>query len=82
MSVDSYCSLALPRGVMGWSAVCDCGISRLYPLTFLTVVAGMFKNREFSLLKVFFQSYYRDINGSARLVEHNCCCSVLVFQQQ
>ena len=21
------CSVALPRGAMGWSAVCDCGIS-------------------------------------------------------
>ena len=21
------CSVALPHGVMGWSAVCDCGIS-------------------------------------------------------
>ena len=21
------CSVALPRGAMGWSAICDCGIS-------------------------------------------------------
>ena len=29
------CSVALPRGAVGWSAVCDCGISCLYSLTFL-----------------------------------------------
>ena len=28
------CSLALPCGAVGWSAVYDCGISRLYSLTF------------------------------------------------
>ena len=27
MSCDSQCSVALPRGTVGWSAVCDCGIS-------------------------------------------------------
>ena len=27
MSCDSQCSVALPHGGMGWSAVCDCGIS-------------------------------------------------------
>ena len=27
MSCDSLCSVALSHGVMGWSAVCDCGIS-------------------------------------------------------
>ena len=27
-------SVSLPHGVMGWSAVCDCGISWSYPLTF------------------------------------------------
>ena len=25
--------MALPRGAMGWSAVCDCGISLSYSLT-------------------------------------------------
>ena len=24
---DSQCSVALPHGAMGWSVVCDCGIS-------------------------------------------------------
>ena len=28
------CSVALPRGAVGWSAVCDWGISRSYALTF------------------------------------------------
>ena len=27
MSCDSRCSVALPDGAVGWSAVCDCGIS-------------------------------------------------------
>ena len=27
MSCDSQCSVALPHGAVGWSAVCDCGIS-------------------------------------------------------
>ena len=26
LSCDSQCSVALPHGAMGWSAVCDCGI--------------------------------------------------------
>ena len=31
------CYVALPHGVMGWSAVCDCGIFRSYSLIFLTI---------------------------------------------
>ena len=27
MSCNCVCSVALPRGAVGWSAVCDCGIS-------------------------------------------------------
>ena len=27
MSCDCLCSVALPHVVVGWSAVCDCGIS-------------------------------------------------------
>ena len=27
MSCDSQCSVALPHGAVGWSEVCDCGIS-------------------------------------------------------
>ena len=27
MSCDSQCSMALPYSSVGWSAVCDCGIS-------------------------------------------------------
>ena len=32
---DCYCSVALSYGVVGWSAVCDCGISLSYSLAFL-----------------------------------------------
>ena len=28
------CSVAFPHGAVGWSVVCDCGISRSYSLTF------------------------------------------------
>ena len=28
------CSVAVPHGAVGWSAVCDCGISWSYSLTF------------------------------------------------
>ena len=32
--MSCYCSVALPRGVMRWSAaVCDCAISLSYSLT-------------------------------------------------
>ena len=27
MSCDCKCSVSLPHGVVGWSAVCDCGMS-------------------------------------------------------
>ena len=27
MCCDSRCSVAFPRGTVGWSAECDCGIS-------------------------------------------------------
>ena len=27
MSCDSQCSVALPHGAVGWSVICDCGIS-------------------------------------------------------
>ena len=37
--------VALPRGVMGLSAVCDCGISRSYSLTFSEYMHD--KNKEF-----------------------------------
>ena len=36
LSCDCCCSVALPDGAMGWSAVCDCGISRSYSLALLT----------------------------------------------
>ena len=32
MSYD--CSVVLPHGAVGWSAVCDCGISGSYSLIF------------------------------------------------
>ena len=31
------CCVALPRGAMGVSAVCDCGISRSYSFTIFTL---------------------------------------------
>ena len=34
MSCRYYRSLTLPRGAMGWSVVCECGISLSYSLTF------------------------------------------------
>ena len=34
MSCDCYHSVALPHGAVGWSAVCDCGMSRSYSLAF------------------------------------------------
>ena len=27
LSCDFYCSVAITHGAVGWSAVCDCGIS-------------------------------------------------------
>ena len=27
MSCNSHCFVVLPRGTLGWSAVCDCGVS-------------------------------------------------------
>ena len=35
VSRDCYSSVALPHGAVGWSVVCDCGISRSYSLAFL-----------------------------------------------
>ena len=32
--VFCYCSVALPCGAVGWSAVCGCGISLSYSLAF------------------------------------------------
>ena len=31
---DYCCSVSLPLGAVGWSVVCDCGISWLYSLVF------------------------------------------------
>ena len=36
------CSVALPRGAVGWSAACDCGISGSYSLTFCIVASTKF----------------------------------------
>ena len=36
VSCDSQCSVALPHSVVGWSAVCDCGISSAYSFAFMT----------------------------------------------
>ena len=35
MLCDCYCSMALLHGAMGWSAMCDCGISVIDSFTFL-----------------------------------------------
>ena len=32
MSCYSICSVTLPHGAVGWSALCDCGISLSYSL--------------------------------------------------
>ena len=36
VSCDCCCSETLLRGAVGWSALCDCGISKSYSLYFLT----------------------------------------------
>ena len=36
--------VSFPRGALGWSAVCDCGISWSYSLTFLSF-HEMYNNR-------------------------------------
>ena len=38
----SKCSVFLPHGAVGWSVVCDCSISWLYLLNFLSNFTGMF----------------------------------------
>ena len=40
MSCDSQCSVALPRGTVGWSAVCDCGISLSYSLAYFLIFSS------------------------------------------
>ena len=35
MSFDGYCSVSLCHGTVGWSAVCGCGISWSYSITFM-----------------------------------------------
>ena len=37
LSCDCKCSVSLPHGAAGWSAVCDCGISWSYSLTFYKI---------------------------------------------
>ena len=34
VSYNCYCSVTLPRGAVGWSAVCDCDIYWPYSLDF------------------------------------------------
>ena len=38
VSCDCYCSVALPHCAVGWSEVCDCGISGSYPFTFFIFI--------------------------------------------
>ena len=47
MSCYCKCFVALPHGAMGWSEVCDCGISRSYSLTFCVL-----ENDTFFLLSI------------------------------
>ena len=35
MAISCYCSLPFPHGAVGWSAVCDWGISWLYSLLYV-----------------------------------------------
>ena len=46
------CSLALLHGAVGWSAVCDCGISLSYSLTFL--LHGVIKIQLLFIISLFF----------------------------
>ena len=39
LSCNYKCSVPLPRGAVGRSAVCDCGISCLYSLTLCRIKA-------------------------------------------
>ena len=38
------CSVALPHGAVGWSAVCDCGISWSYSLTFCSYITQFLRS--------------------------------------
>ena len=38
MYFDCLFSVSLPQGAVGWSTVCDCGISWLYSLTFTVIL--------------------------------------------
>ena len=49
--VSLDCCVALPCGVMGLSAVCDCGISRLYALTISEYMHT--KNKQFCTFLVY-----------------------------
>ena len=40
MSCYCKCPVALPQGAVGWSAVCDCGNSWSYSLTFCRVMTN------------------------------------------
>ena len=43
MSCQCWCSVVLPHCAMGWSAVCDLGISFSYSLTILSFKDTRFK---------------------------------------
>ena len=54
VSCRCYRSLTLPHGVMGWSVICDCGISgrnhllkdRLYLVPIYVMISQLLKRRE------------------------------------
>ena len=60
--MSSYCKsfVALLHGAVGWSAVCDCGISRLYALTFFTICDAISKVKRhiFAIYSRFSQLIY------------------------
>ena len=42
--------MALAHGAVGWSALCDCGISLSYPFTFLSVKTIFFCYSKYCLV--------------------------------
>ena len=52
--------MALPHGVVGWSAVCDCGISR----TLLIVLLFTCLSSDFCYLLKIFANSFGPISGS------------------
>ena len=43
MYCNCYCSVALPHGAVGWSAVCDCGIFWSYAFFYYSILSFEYK---------------------------------------